>query len=59
MSSSLFFNRKLEVATLLGDLFHEAEIETQTEGENKHEYRGGNQGRAGMTGRLGLTHAHY
>ena len=59
MSSSLFFNRKLEVVTLLGDLIHKAEIETQTEVENKHEYRGGNQGRAGMTGRLGLTHSHY
>lgn len=44
--SSLFFNRKLDVATLLGDLNHEAEIETQTEVENKHmntegEIRGG------------------
>lgn len=34
MRSLLFFNRKLEVATLLDDLFHEAEIQTQTDVEN-------------------------
>lgn len=34
--SLLFFNRKLEVATLLDDLFHEAEIQTQTDVENKY-----------------------
>ena len=42
----LFFSVKLEVATLLDDLIHEAEIETQTDVENKYmntegESRGG------------------
>lgn len=46
MRGLLFFSVKLEVATLLDDLIHEAEIETQTDVENKYmntegESRGG------------------
>ena len=60
MRGLLFFSVKLEVATLLDDLIHEAEIEIQTDVENKYMNTKGDKGiGVRRTGKLGWTHIHY